>query len=136
MASKRPIRKIIESGTENIPRGPLGFFGEGNALGAAGFLAVELVNTFIPGSSFDAGFDVESHNIKRGDEVDTHIFIINAISRDVAESVSKFLSTPSNIDFFRTETKVVDTQLIKERSTFSTWKITVEASSITSGEIK
>lgn len=123
--ARRPVRDRIENTTEKIPRGPRGFIGKGNAIGGAGVLTVSLANTFLP-DTFAVGFNVESQEVERLNGLERHTFVINAVSKDVAESAAKFLATPSNVDFALSETEVVSTELVKERPTFSAWGVVVE----------
>lgn len=122
----RPLRSLLEKTTDKIPRGPLGFIGKGNAVGATNYFAVALANGLIPIDGVSIGFDVESHSVERQDGMETHTFIINSYNKDVARFIAKFQSAPSNVDFLSQETEVISITPIKERSTVTTWKVVVE----------
>lgn len=122
----RPIRSLSESISDRVPRGPLGFIGRGNAIGALGFTTVGIINTFLPIDGVDVGYNIESHSVDRQNDTERHTFEINSASKDVARFVAKINSSPSNIDFALRETEIVSIQPLVERTTFNTWEIIVE----------
>lgn len=122
----RPLRSLSESVTQRIPKGPLGFLGEGNAVGAIGFTAVGIVNTFNPVSGLDAGYNIQSHSVEHNEDGEMHTFEINAASKDVARFVARLRSSPSNVDFLLRDTEVMSIEPVVERSTFNTWEVVVE----------
>ena len=119
----RPVRSAFEEVTSSIPNGPLGIAGDGDLVGFTGVAAVSLVRGLVPGDELDPGYRVQSHEIR--DE--THTFRIDAYSRDIAEAVARLRAAPSSADFFIRQTKVTGTTVeVTERSTVSTWQVTVE----------
>lgn len=123
---RTPIRSAVEGVTSRVPKGPLGFFGEGNAVGAAGFTAVGVANTFIPIDGVRVGYRIQSHSISRQKDANIHTFVINAASRDVARFAAKLNAAPSNVDFFARETDITDIDRIEKRRTFSTFRVKVK----------
>lgn len=121
----RPLRQLAESVTDRVPRGPLGFIGEGNAVGAAGFVAVGLARKLTPISGINIGYNVQSQSVEMEDGKEIHTFEINSASADVARFVAKLRSSPSNIDFVLRDTEVQSIEPIVERSTFNTWEVVV-----------
>lgn len=122
----RPLRSTVESITERVPQGPLGFLGRGNATGAIGFAAVGLARKLTPISGVNVGYNIQSREVEREDGIETHTFEITAASRDVARFVAKINSSPSSIDFALRETDVQSIEPIVKRSTFNTWRVVVE----------
>lgn len=123
----RPIRNLFENATSRIPRGPLGFFGRGNAVGAANYFSVAFVNGIIPIDGVDVGYDIESHSVERLDDGrEIHTFVINSYNKDVARFIGKFKSAPSNVDFLSQETEIETVEPIKERNTVTTWRVVTE----------
>lgn len=119
----RPIRSAFESLTSEVPEGPLGFIGGGNATGATVFFTVGVINRFNPVTGFSVGYSVESHSVEREDEREIHTFQINSALEDTARFVAKKNTAPSNIDFAIRETKIQSVEPVVERSTFNTWRI-------------
>lgn len=122
----RPIRSALEKATQKVPEGPLGFAGEGNGTGAALFAVSEVIGFFIPGSTLDPGFRIQSHSIDevRGKEV--HTFRVSAYFEQTARFSSQFNSAPSNIDFFIRDIDVTSVEKVEDRATVGTWEIVVE----------
>lgn len=125
----QPVRDRFEEVTDKIPEGPRGKVGGGSLVGAAGFLAVESsrpIIEFVPGVK-QPGYNVTAHGTKDlGNGVERHVLTITAASEDVAKFVAKYVATPSNIDYFRSDTEVVGVEEVTERGTYSTYKITVD----------
>lgn len=132
----RLVRNTFESATDKIPRGPLGFIGGGNTVGAANYFVVALINGIIPIDGVDVGFDVQSHSVERRDGVEVHTFEINSYNKDVAEFLSRFRAAPSNVDFITEETEIVSIEPIKERSTVTTWRVVAEVKERNIDEIR
>lgn len=127
MSRKRPLRNSIEQVTEDVPRGPLGFVGEGNLVGASSYFAVALANGLVPVDGIDIGFDIESHSVKsREDGFEVHEFVIHSASRDTARFIARFKSSPSNIQALATDTTVTTIEEEKSNRTFSRWFVRVE----------
>jgi len=123
----RPLRERFENATDKIPEGPLGKTGNGELIGAGGFLAVEAsrpVIDFIPGVK-QPGYSVIGHGIEQKDGFVEHTLNIAAVSENVARFVAEYAAAPSNVDYVTAETKIVDTQLIENRRTYSSWEFTV-----------
>lgn len=125
--SKRPIRDAIENTTDKIPSGPLGYGGNGNLIGGAGYFTIATLNGIVPISGVNVGFSVEGHDVERRGDTEKHTFVINAMNRDIAQFVAKFQSTPSNLDIVAREIEITDVTKIKERRTSTTWRIVTEA---------
>lgn len=121
----RPIRNLIEKGTSSVPRGPLGFLGKGNAVGAVNYFVVSAINGVIPIDGLEVGFNIESHSVDRSGDEDVHTFVVNSANKDVARFAAKFKAAPSNIDFTLQDTEVESVEALEERSTFTTWEIIV-----------
>lgn len=125
---RRPLRDRFEGKvTDEIPSGPFGKAGQGDLIGAGGFLAVESTRpffTFIPGVK-QPGYGIVSHSAESVPEGERHELIVTAISEDVAEFVAQYTSAPSNVDYIVTDVKLESTEVMTERSTYSTYKMTV-----------
>lgn len=131
LPSKRPARDKFEEFNERFPSGPLNKTGNGTIAGAAGYLAKSSLNPifdFIPGLR-QPGFTLISHSVETvdnpNDSFERHTFGVSAISRDVAEFASKYFAAASTLDFATSDTEIEDVELLTERATYSTWKITV-----------
>lgn len=122
----RPLRNTVESITEKVPNGPLGFLGRGNGVGALGFATVGLARKLTPISGVNIGYKIVSQEVRREDGIETHTFEINSASKDVARFVAKINSSPSTIDFAIRETDIKSIRPLVERSTFNTWEVVVE----------
>lgn len=131
MVDFRPFRDALEEDiTNKIPDGPLGGVGEGNLLGFAGFLAVEsgeIVTIPVPGLD-RPGYKVVSHGLTDtspdGDK-QVHEIVLHAYSEDVAEFVTQYNSAPSNFDFIRADTEVLETEVIDPDGFYTTYNIKV-----------
>jgi hypothetical protein len=126
----RPVRDRLEEAGNNLPEGPLGKVGSGDAVGAAGYLAVESTRPFIefvPGIK-QPGYQVHAHGTETISEGTRHRLTVSAVSRNVAEFVAEYTAVPSNIDYFTTDTEISDVEVVEERRTYSTWKVTVDVS--------
>jgi len=123
--SKRPLRNIQEKVTSKVPKGPLGFVGDGNALGASTFFVVNTVNRLTPISGVRMGYKIISHNVNRTPSVNTYTYQINAYSKDVARFVAKQSAAPSTVDLFRKDITVTSIEPVQERKTATTWKVVV-----------
>jgi len=125
----QPVRDRFEEVTSKIPEGPMGKVGGGNLVGAAGFVAVESTKPvwqFVPGIK-QPGYKVTAHGTKElGSGEERHVLTVTAISEDVATFAAQYTAAPSNIDYIRSRTTVVDIREITERATYSTYKITVD----------
>lgn len=131
MVDFRPLRDVLEEDiTDKIPEGPLGAIGEGNVLGFAGFLAVEsgqIITIPVPGLT-RPGYKVVSHGLTDtsldGDK-QVHKIVLHAYSEDVAEFVTQYNSAPSNFDFIRADTEVIETKEVGPDSFYTTYEIKV-----------
>ena len=123
----KPIRNASEYITDNIPRGPLGYTGNGAVVGSTGLVATELVRGLVPGSEFDPGYRVQSHKVNRSGDTERHTFVIDAYTRNIAQFVARIRSVPSGVDYLTRNTKVVNVVQMNNRRTASTWKITVQS---------
>jgi hypothetical protein len=127
MSEKRPLRSLAEELTENIPSGPLGSVGEGDVIGTAGFLAVESAKSvfqFVPGIK-TPGYGISSHSTRNVPNGEEHEFVITALSEDVAEFVSQYESSPSNLNYLTNDKEIVGFEEITTRRGYTTYKITV-----------
>lgn len=124
----RPIRNLLEKGTDAIPEGPLGFAGSGNLIGAVTYLGAKTSEGLIPIGGVSIGANIESHSVDRTEDMELHTFKINAATKDAARFAAKFRSAPSNVDFLAREVDVKSIDKIKERSTFSVWEVTTVVS--------
>jgi len=126
---RRPIRDKLENATDSIPKGPLGKVGEGNLAGAAGYLAVEsgeIVAIPVPGAT-RPGFKYVSHSlVETQDNTQRYNIVVHAISKDVAEFAVQYKAAPSNVDFLTSDLEMVSTEMVNEKPTYSTYRITVD----------
>lgn len=129
MGDFQPVRDELNDITDKIPSGPLGALGRGNGLGIAGFLAVEsgeIITIPIPGVQ-RPGFKKVSHGAEVVEPgLQRHTIVIHALSQDVAEFVTQYDASPSNFDFVRGKTKVVEIEQMDVDSTYDTYEIVVE----------
>lgn len=124
---QREIRKRFEDATDKVPSGPLGKVGNGEVIGAGGFLAAESlrpVAEFIPGVK-QPGYSIVSHGMERKDGFSEHKLIVTAVSQNVARFVAEYASAPSNIDYVTAETEIVNVEMVEQRRTYSAWEFTV-----------
>lgn len=124
----RPVRDRIEKRVNGFEGGPLGVMGGGDVAGAGGYLAVESVRTLvdlIPGLR-KPGYTVNGHSTRFIEGGERHTFLITAASREVAEFVAQYYSAASNIEFVRSDTEIVSTEVRAERKTYSTYEIVVD----------
>lgn len=124
--SKRPVRETTTKLSNKIPKGPLGFLGRGNAIGAVGFFTVSAINGVVPIDGMEIGFDVETHNIDRRGNVEEHTFLVHSVSENVARFIGKYKSTPTNLNFVTDEVEVVLVEEISPRRGFSLWRVKTE----------
>lgn len=124
----RPLRSSLEKVTKDVPNGPLGFIGGGNAVGAVMFALSEVAGFFTPGSSLDPGYKIQSHSIDQRGDVEVHTFRVSSYFEQTARFASKFNTAPSNADFFIRDIDVTRVGKVEDRSTVATWEITVEIS--------
>jgi hypothetical protein len=129
MNPKRPLRDITENLTDNIPGGPLGITGGGNLVGGTGYFVVSAINGVVPLDGVDVGFDVESHSVERQDDREIHTFIIHSSSKDVAQFIAKYRSSPSNVQFLGRDIQITDVREEKSNRSFSRWRVTTEVES-------
>lgn len=122
----RPIRDLQEDVTDMVPRGPLGFAGDGNLVGAAGMVGVSLARTVVPLSEFEPGYSVVSSERDKEDGKVKTTLRINAYSRDVAQFIGKRRSAPSNVDFLIKDVEVKSVEPVEERSTVTEWEVVTE----------
>ena len=128
MDNKRPLRDAVEGGFDSVPSGPLGKAGEGDVVGAAGFLAVESSRPlieFVPGVK-QPGYKVTAHGTEPIEGGTRHTLTVEAVSEDVAEFVAQYSASPSNVDFLSSELDLVGTEVVNEKPTYSTYRITVD----------
>lgn len=127
--SVRPMREAFESATDNIPEGPLGKLGDGDALGIAGYYAIstgQLAVLPIPGVK-QPGYHVISHGVSEYDSYERHTVNIAAASQHVARVAAEYeVASPSNIDYVTGEVDTVSIEEKKQRATASTWEIVVD----------
>jgi hypothetical protein len=124
--ARRPIRDWLENNTEEVEPRFRGNVGDGNIVGASGYLVVQgisFITGFVPGLR-RPGFTVVSRASSVEDGVYTDVFEIDAASRDVAEFVASYFAAPSTSDYITSE-KEVNSEVIEERSTYSRYRITV-----------
>lgn len=125
---RRPLRDTFETNvTDKIPSGPLGKIGEGDVIGAGGFIAVEATRpffTFVPGLK-QPGYHVTSHTTDTTDDGEVHTVTVTAISEDVAEFVAQYTASPSNVNFLVSNIELLSTEVVTERSTYSTYRMEV-----------
>jgi len=129
MADIRPLRDLLENNiTDEVPEGPLGTLGEGNLIGFAGFLAVEsgqIITIPIPGLN-RPGFKIVSNSlVDSTDGKQIHDIVLHAASEDVAEFVTQYESSPSNFDFIRGDTEVLDIEELDADGFYSTYRVRV-----------
>lgn len=113
----------MENATGKIPRGPLGFLGNGNALGAVNYFTVATVNGIIPIAGVDIGYNIEGHSVRREGDVEHHNFTILATNENVAKFAAKFKSKPSNVDLAAYRITIESVSKVRERRTFTVWEI-------------
>lgn len=127
--SARPVRESIEERLDQIPSGPLGKVGNGDAVGIAAFVAIrtgQIATLPIPGVK-QPGFSVVSHGVQDMGEFERHSIRLNAASKDVAEFVAEYwVAAPSNIDWATSEVEVVSIEPVTERVTYTTWDVEVD----------
>lgn len=123
---KRPLRNLAEKATDSIPRGPLGIAGKGNLVGGAGYFTVAAINGVMPLDGVDVGFEVESHEVERTDGREVHTFIIHSASKDVAQFIAKYKSSPSNIQFMGRRIEITNVAEEKSNRSFSRWRVRTE----------
>lgn len=127
--NKAPVRDRFQEVTEKIPEGPMGKVGGGSLIGAIGYTAVSATRPiidFIPGLR-QPGFTVTAHGTKKiGPNHERHFIIVTAASEKVAEFVAEYNSAPSNIDYIRSNIRLVGVEEIQERATYSTYEFTVD----------
>lgn len=122
MASKRPVRDLFESTVEKAPRGPLGYFGGGRAVGAIGFSVVELANNISP---IPIGYKIEGRNVSRDGDKEEHEIRVWAVSKNVAIFASEVDALGPALNFVDKST-VKDVEAIRERSHHTLWEVTLE----------
>ena len=127
--SKRPFRNALEEATDQIPSGPLGKGGEGDVIGAAGYVAIktgQLAVLPIPGAK-QPGFQFISHGVEDKGNYEEHTIRVNAYSRSIAQFAAEYeAAAPSNLDFISSEVDTIEITEITERTTSSTWEVVVE----------
>lgn len=121
--SKRPLRNFVEKQTDKIPRGPLGIAGKGNLIGLTGYFTVSAANAVVPLEGVDIGFSIESHNVSRSGNIENHDFVIHSTSKDIAEAIARFKSTPTMLNSARDKVEVESVELEEERAAFSRWRV-------------
>lgn len=127
--SETPVRDRFQEVTEKIPEGPMGKVGGGNLIGAAGYTAVSATRPildFIPGIR-QPGFTVTAHGTKQiGPNHTRHIIVISALSEKVAEFVAEYNAAPSNIDYLRSEIRLVELKELQRQRTYTIYQMTVD----------
>jgi len=124
----RPARDTFENVTEKIPQGPFGAIGRGNVLGAVGYIVVEsgeVLTIPIPGVT-RPGFRQVSHGFKGvegGKQI--HELIIHAFSKDVAEFATQYNTAPSNYDFLKGQTEILEIEELDRENIYTTYRIKV-----------
>lgn len=128
----RPLRDIFEDRLQMFQGGPLNITGQGNLVGAAGYLGMRAVNSAVLVGSLgtfggvEVGFRVISHGVEQEGDKEIHTMRISAYSQDVARFAGKYLTAPSNIDFAARRVEVVEENILQSRGTASTWEIVTE----------
>jgi len=127
--SKRPFRNTLDRTLDEFPSGPLGKGGDGFVAGLIGYVAIrsgQLAVLPIPGVK-QPGYGVISHGVERKNEFERHTVRVSAATKQVARIAAEYeVSAPSNIDYITGEVETVDSSMITERSTFSTWEFVVD----------
>lgn len=127
--SKRPFRDTVDGVLDEVPRGPLGKGGDGFVAGLVGYVAIrtgQLAVLPIPGIK-QPGYGVISHGVEDRDNFERHTVRISAATKQIARIAAEYeVSAPSNIDYITGEVETVDSSVITERSTFSTWEFVVD----------
>lgn len=121
----KPIRDRIRGITDSIPSGPKGKAGEGDLLGAGGYLAVETIRAgtqFIPGIQ-QPGYKIYSHSVESEGKHEIHSFEIAAISQDVAEFVAQYFSSPSNVNFLLADVEILNVEINTSRRTYDRFAV-------------
>lgn len=122
----KPVRDRLRDVTSDIPSRAGGKVGEGDVLGAAGYIAVEATRTvfqFVPGIQ-TPGYTVISHGIEEtNEEFEIHSFTIAAVSEDVAEFVAQYFSAPSNVNYLTSSVEILSVETTTERRAYDTFEI-------------
>lgn len=125
--ARRPVRDNIEERFDRLPSGPFGKVGRGNVAGAAGYATIEAVKAgvdLVPGVR-EPGWNITAHTTKRREDFTDHILVVDAVSGTVARFAAKYQAPPSNIDYLTSEVEILDVEVLEERSTYNTYRITV-----------
>lgn len=123
----RPVRDRFEETTDKIPTGPFGTVGDGNIVGAAGFLAVESsrpVIEFIPGIK-QPGYKVTAHSTRRVADGEEHVIGVAAVSENVARWAAQYTASPGNVNFLVSDKEIKRVKEVTERRGYSSYRITV-----------
>lgn len=127
----RPLRDTVEKASDKIPRGPLGILGKGNAIGGANYFTVALINGLVPVDGLEVGFNIESHNVERSGDEELHTFVIQASNKDLARFISKYESSPTNLDFFKNRTEVLEVERVDGSFVFPRWETKTRVTKMT-----
>lgn len=119
----RFLRRAFENGLDKVPSGPLGIVGGGNVVGAVSMTTAEIAGTVVPGSEFDPGFRIKSHNVRRQRGEERHTLEVDSFIKPTARFVSKWRAAPSGLDFFIQDVEVESVEKVRERGTSTTWKV-------------
>lgn len=125
--AERPIRDRFENFADRTSRGPLGYVGNGNAVGGASYFTTSFINKFNPIAGTNVGYRIISHNVERTtDSEEVHTFKIDSWLEETSRFAAKIKSPPSVVDFFRENTHIVSVEPITKRRTSTTWKVKVK----------
>jgi len=127
----RPLRSSFEEETEKVPNIGLGIAGEGTVLGAAGYFIVEAIGaagSLAPGLK-TPGYSVVGHSVEvidPGRGLERHSFTIRALTEEVPRFVGKYFSAPSNLSYLNSDIDVIETEILNEEASYTTFKVVVE----------
>lgn len=125
----KPVRDNLSTSLDQIPSGPFDKVGKGNIATSIGYFGVSLTKTitgYIPGVK-RPGYTVLSHNVEFGETEDIHIVEVYAVSRKIAEFVSKYeVAASSNIEYIQSDIQIISIEEVRRRQTYSLWEMVVE----------
>lgn len=125
--NSRPVRDRFEGVTDKIPSGPFGNVGDGDLVGAAGFLAVESSRPyieFIPGVK-QPGYKVTAHSTRRVQDGEEHTIGVAAISENIAKWAAQYTASPGNVNFVVSDKEILEIEEVTQRTGYTTYRIVV-----------